>query len=701
MSARKPVGQLSEKEARAELESLATEVAEHDRLYYHDASPTASDAEYDELRRRNTEIEAQFPELIREDSPSHRVGAPVAQGFAKVVHTRPMLSLDNAFEKADIGEFIRRINRFLGRDEDAALALAAEPKIDGLSASLRYTAGRLVLGATRGDGREGEDVTANLRTVIDIPEELKDADPPAEMEVRGEVYFSRDAFFALNKMQEEAGKPVYANPRNAAAGSLRQLDASITERRRLRFFAHGWGEASALGAETYSDVLSAFARWGFAVNPLARVCETLAQALAFHAKVEAARASLAYDVDGVVFKVDRLDWQERLGAVSRSPRWAIAYKFPAERAETRIEDIRVQVGRTGTLTPVAVLAPVTVGGVVVARATLHNEDEIERKDIRIGDTVVVQRAGDVIPQVVEVVRDKRRRGARKYPFPKSCPECGSHAVRGIDPTTRETEAARRCTGGLICPAQAVERLRHFVGRNAFDIEGLGEKQILAFWRDGRVAAPGDLFRLAENDGQQGPRLAEREGWGETSAANLFAAIAARRTIELDRFVYALGVRHVGDATARLLARTYRSLVGFLAAMAAAVDRGEPAWGELLAIDGIGETVASAIVAFFAEPHNREVVADLRGEIEVSDFQAPAVASAIAEKTVVFTGTLETMTRSEAKARAEAMGARVAGSVSAKTDFVVAGANAGAKARKAAEAGVRVLSEAEWSELIGA
>ena len=701
MSARKPVKDLSEREAQAELESLATEIAEHDRRYYQDATPTASDAEYDELRRRNTEIESRFSELVRDDSPTRRVGAPAAETFAKVVHARPMLSLDNAFDQAGVVEFVRRVNRFLGRDEGAPLALAAEPKIDGLSASLRYAAGRLVLGATRGDGREGEDVTANLRTVIDIPARLDATDPPDEIEVRGEVYLSRDAFFALNKTQEEAGKPLYANPRNAASGSLRQLDASITAARRLGFFAHGWGEASALGAETYSEVLAAFGRWGFATNPLARVCQSLDEALAFHTEVASQRASLAYDVDGVVFKVDRLDWQARLGTVSRSPRWAVAHKFPAERAETRIEGIRVQVGRTGTLTPVAALAPVTVGGVVVSRATLHNEDEIERKDIRVGDTVVVQRAGDVIPQVLEVVRGKRRRGARRYRFPEACPECGSRAVREIDPATGETSAARRCTGGLICPAQAVERLRHFVGRNAFDIEGLGEKQILAFWSDGRVATPGDLFRLQENDGRESPHLAEREGWGETSAANLFAAIAARRTIALDRFVYALGIRHVGEATARLLARTYRSLDGLLAAVAAAVERGDPAWDELMSIDGIGETVAGAVVDFFAEPHNRDLVEDLRTDVSVVDFRAPAVASAIADKTVVFTGTLETMTRGEAKARAESLGARVAGSVSAKTDYVIAGASAGSKARKAAEIGITVLTETEWIELVRA
>ena len=690
---------LTEEQARDELAALAAEIADHDRRYYQDAAPLVSDAEYDELRQRNAEIEGRFPGLIRSDSPSRRVGAPAAQGFAKVVHTRPMLSLENAFDETGIREFVRRIGRFLGREEGAPLALVAEPKIDGLSAALRYEKGRLALGATRGDGREGENVTANLRTVVDIPTELTTADPPVEIEVRGEVYLRREAFIALNTAQQEAGKPSYANPRNAAAGSLRQLDAGITAGRGLRFFAYGWADVGALGAKTYWDVLGRFADWGFTVNPLARRCASLDDALAFHAEIESSRASLPYDVDGVVYKVDRLDWQDRLGTISRSPRWAIAHKFPAEKAQTRIEDIRIQVGRTGTLTPVAVLAPVTVGGVVVSRATLHNEDEIARKDIRVGDTVVVQRAGDVIPQVLEVVRKRRRRGARRYVFPDTCPECGSHAVREIDPKTGAAEAARRCTGGLICPAQAVERLRHFVSRNAFDIEGLGEKQILAFWRDSLVAAPGDLFRLGENDGRGGPRLSEREGWGETSAANLFAAIAARRTISLDRFIYALGVRHVGDATARLLARTYGALDAFLDGMAAAAERSDAAWDELLAIDGIGETVAQAMVEFFAEPHNREAVADLRALVAVADFQAPEVASAIAGKTVVFTGTLETVTRSEAKARAEALGARVAGSVSAKTEFVIAGASPGAKARKALEMGITVLTEEEWLEML--
>ena len=690
---------LNEEQAREELAALATEIADHDRRYYQDAAPTASDAEYDALRRRNAEIEGRFPGLIRGDSPSHRVGAPAAPGFAKVVHARPMLSLGNAFDETDVREFVRRIERFLGHEEGAPLALLAEPKIDGLSAALRYERGHLVLGATRGDGHEGEDVTANLRTVVDIPADLKTADPPAEIEVRGEVYLRRDDFIALNAAQQEAGKPSYANPRNAAAGSLRQLDARITAERGLRFFAYGWADVSALAPETNWDVLVMFADWGFTVNPLARRCDSVGEALEFHADIEAGRSRLPYDVDGVVYKVDRLDWQERLGTVSRSPRWAIAHKFSAEKAETRIEEIRIQVGRTGTLTPVAVLAPVTVGGVVVSRATLHNEGEIARKDIRVGDTVVVQRAGDVIPQVLEVVRKRRRRGARRYVFPDICPECGSCAVRGVDPEAGTAEAARRCTGGLICPAQAVERLRHFVSRNAFDIEGLGEKQILAFWRDSLVAAPGDLFRLEENDGRDGPRLSEREGWGETSAANLFAAIATRRTISLDRFVYALGIRHVGGATARLLARTYGALDTFLDAMAAAAGRDDAAWDDLLAIDGIGETVARAIVEFFAEPHNEEVVSDLRALVTVADFQAPEKASAIAGKTVVFTGTLETVTRSEAKARAEALGARVAGSISIKTDFVIAGASPGAKARKATELGVTVLTEEEWFELL--
>ncbi|MBM3517177.1 MAG: NAD-dependent DNA ligase LigA [Alphaproteobacteria bacterium] len=687
-------------QAARELSCLAVTIAEHDRHYYQEDAPRVSDAEYDALRRRNAAIERRFPELVRPDSPSHRIGAPPAPGFAKVRHARPMLSLDNAFTVDDVREFAARVARFLGLAEDAEIALVAEPKIDGLSASVRYEYGYLVVGATRGDGEEGENVTANLRTVIDIPHELRLGDPPAVFEVRGEVYLSHADFAALNAAQEAEGKPAYANPRNAASGSLRQLDARITASRRLHFFAHGWGEVSDLPGASYWKVLSALRDWGFATNPLGSRCVTLDEALAVYRRVEAERAGLAYDVDGVVYKIDRLDWQERLGIVSRAPRWALAHKFPAEKALTVVERIALQVGRTGTLTPVAVLTPITVGGVVVARATLHNEDEIVRKDVREGDTVIVQRAGDVIPQIVAVVRDKRPANSRPFVFPTHCPECGSIAVREHDPKTGEPEAARRCTAGLVCPAQAVERLRHFASRDAFDIEGLGEKQIAAFWRDGLIEGPVDLFMLEARDGAGRPALAEREGWGPTSAGKLFRAIRARRRIGLDRVIYALGIRHIGQTTARLLARSYGTAEAFFAAMAAAQDHASADYAELLAIGGIGETVAEALLAFFAEPRNAAVVAALREQVDILPVAPPRAGSPLAGRTVVFTGTLAAMTRSEAKSRAEALGAKVAGSVSAKTDYLIAGPGAGTKAERARALGVKVLTEEEWLALLG-
>lgn len=699
MTADAPAAELTRTSAAVELARLAAEIAHHDRRYYVDNDPSIDDAKYDALRRRNTEIEARFPQLVRADSPSARVGAPPAQGFARVAHRQPMLSLDNAFGPDDARDFVARVVRFLGLDLETPIDLVAEPKIDGLSAALRYERGVFTLGATRGDGFAGEDVTVNLRTVRGVPLRLDGENLPAVLEVRGEVYVRHEDFRALNRAQEEAGRAPYANPRNAAAGSLRQLDSTITAGRRLNFLAYGWGEASALLADSHWEMLAALRGWGFVTNPLARLCVTLDDALAVFDEIEAERTSLPYDVDGVVYKVNRLDWQDRLGTVSRSPRWAIAHKFPAERARTVLQRITIQVGRTGTLTPVAELAPVTVGGVVVQRATLHNEDELARKDVREGDTVVVQRAGDVIPQIVSAIAEKRPATAKPFVFPRKCPECGSHAVREIDPKSGKLEAARRCTGGLICPAQAVERLRHFVSRDAFDIAGLGEKQILAFWRDGLIMRPGDLFRLQQNDGE--PRLAEREGWGENSVASLFAGIAARRSVSFDRFLYALGIRHVGQTTAKLLARNYGSLETFLRAMNEARDADSVAYAELLAINGIGEVVACALVEFFAEPHNDEVIAELRGVLlQVTDYDAPTIASPIANKTVVFTGTMAAMTRGEAKARAEGLGAKVAGSVSAKTDYVVAGADAGSKARKAQELGLTVLSEPEWLELIG-
>jgi DNA ligase (NAD+) len=687
-----PVEDLSAEEAARELAALAEEIALHDRAYYQDDAPVVDDAAYDALRRRNAAIEARFPELIRDDSPSKRVGAPPAAGFAKVRHTRPMLSLGNAFSEAELAEFVGGIRRFLKElrdDPSVPLAMMAEPKIDGLSISLRYEDGRLVQGATRGDGVTGEDVTTNLRTVEDIPARLRDV--PAVFEVRGEVYMRRSEFAALNARQREAGGKVFANPRNAAAGSLRQLDPQVTAGRPLRFFAYALGEHSAPIAATQGALLQRLGAEGLPVNPLARLCPNLAAMVAYLRELEAERAALDYDIDGIVFKVDRFDWQERLGFVSRAPRWAIAAKFAAEKAETRLNAIRIQVGRTGALTPVAELEPVTVGGVVVARATLHNEDEIARKDVRVGDTVVVQRAGDVIPQIVGVVIGKRPADAAAFVFPDRCPQCGSLAVR------ESGEAVRRCTGGLICPAQAVERLKHFVSRDAFDIDGLGERHIAGFWKDRLLATPADLFRLRD----KADAIRRREGWGEKSVENLLAAIESRRRIPLDRFIYALGIRQVGQATARLLARQYGSLAAWRTAMFDAADPASDAYRDLVNIDGIGPKVAADIVAFFAEPHNLAVLDDLERELAVGDFAAPAASgSAIAGRTVVFTGTLDAMTRGEAKARAEALGAKVAGSVSTKTDYVVVGADAGSKAEKARALGVSVLSEAEWLALIG-
>jgi DNA ligase (NAD+) len=681
---------LDRAQAEAELEALAEELAAYDRAYYVEDAPLVSDADYDALHRRSAAIEARFPDLVRDDSPSKRVGAAPAEAFAKVVHRRPMLSLNNAFSDAELIEFVAQIRRFLKElsDPDEPLAMMAEPKIDGLSVSLRYENGRFVRGATRGDGSIGEDVTANLMSIADIPEAIADA--PAVLEVRGEVYMSKGDFAALNERQREAGAKVFANPRNAAAGSLRQLDPAITAERPLRFFAYAAGEQSEPIAASHHAFLARLEGLGFPVNPLARLCRNEGEMLAFYHELTDRRARLDYDIDGVVFKVDRLDWQQRLGMLSRAPRWAIAQKFEAERARTVLAEIRIQVGRQGTLTPVAVLEPVTVGGVVVSRATLHNEDEIGRKDIRQGDTVIVQRAGDVIPQVVAVVAEARLAEARPYRFPDHCPECGSLAAR------EEGAAARRCTGGLICPAQAVERLKHFVSRAAFDIEGLGARHIAAFRADGLITTPGDIFRLHRREAE----IAARPGWGARSAANLIAAIEARRRIALERFIFALGIPQVGQATARLLARHYGSLGRWRADMVAAADPVSAAYLDLDNIDGVGPSVAGDVVAFFAEPHNLAVLDDLGGEVIVEDFSAPEPgASPLAGKTVVFTGSLKTMTRNEAKARAEALGAKVAGSVSRNTDYVVIGADAGGKRAKAEALGVATLDEDEWLALI--
>jgi DNA ligase (NAD+) len=701
----KPVETLTEAEAKAELDRLARSIARHDKLYYGEDAPQIADAEYDALRQRNRAIEARFPKLTRPDSPSLRVGAAPAAAFGKIRHAVPMLSLGNAFSDADVIDFLARVRRFLGLATDAAIEVTAEPKIDGLSISLTYEQGRLVQAATRGDGSEGENVTQNVMTMRQIPHRLSGKGVPELIEVRGEIYLAHADFEKLNAAQAAAGGKVFANPRNAAAGSLRQLDASITARRPLRFFAHGWGAASRLPATTQVDVYARFKEWGLPLNPLLRLCTTTEKMLAFYRHIAGERAALGYDIDGVVYKVNRLDWQNRLGFVSRAPRWALAHKFPPQEAMTRLKAIDIQVGRTGALTPAAKLEPITVGGVVVSNATLHNEDEIARKDIRVGDMVIVRRAGDVIPQIVGVVREKRPAHAKPYRFPQRCPACGSQAVRETDEKTKRVDAVRRCSGGLICPAQAQERLKHFVSRNAFDIEGLGEKQIEAFYAEGRIRQPADIFTLQRRDASlaQGQRLADRKGSGPKSVDNLFRAIEARRRIPLERFIYALGIRHVGETTARDLARSLGTVAALRAAALGAARGGaeSESYRELDNIEGVGQAVLDALVAFFSEPHNLTALDALLAEVTVEPFLAPARgASAISDKTLVFTGTLEKMTRSEAKARAEQLGAKVAGSVSRNTDYVVAGGDAGSKLAKARELGVTVLSEDDWLRLAG-
>jgi len=711
--------QITEDEAKAELARLAKEIAEHDRRYYQEDAPTVSDAEYDALRSRNDEIEKLFPELIRHDSPSQRVGAKPAERFEKVRHARPMLSLDNAFTDEDVTDFVARVRRFLAFPQSEALTLVAEPKIDGLSCSLRYEKGELVLGATRGDGQEGENVTANVRTISDIPKKFHGSAPPDVFEVRGEVYISHADFSAMNRRQEKAGEKIFANPRNAAAGSLRQLDPAITARRPLRFFAYHWGEASELPGDTHWDMLQALKRWGFPVNPLTRRCRTVEDVLAFYQEVQHRRADLGYDIDGVVYKVDRLDLQSRLGFVSRSPRWAIAHKFPAEQAESVVERIQVYVGRTGALTPVAHIKPVTVGGVVVQNVSMHNEDEVARKDVRVGDTVVVQRAGDVIPQLVHVVLERRPKGTKPYKMPDKCPVCGSHALREINPKTGEPESARRCVNTLACPAQVVERLYHFVSRNAFDVEGLGGEFIQLLHEADLVKEPADLFTLKDHPAafhavlsSHFAAISERNAQkrGKASAAKktkdqkteyllgnkLLAAIEARRVISLDRFILSLSIPHVGETTAKLLARNFHSVKAFLDSMASghAVE-------DLDAIEGIGEVMARAIKDFFDEEHTRKAIARLLEKIEVTDVAAHTAAnSLVAGKIIVFTGTLEKMSRNEAKARAELLGAKVAGSVSSKTDLVVAGPGAGSKLAAAQKLNVNIITEDEWLALIG-
>src|SRR5882672_11134740 len=692
--ANKPVTQLTEEEAKSELARLAKEIAEHDTRYYQDDAPSIPDADYDALRQRNNDIEARFPELIRHDSPSRRVGAKPAERFDKVRHARPMLSLDNAFTAEDVRDFEARVRRFLGLSADEELALVAEPKIDGLSLSLRYEKGELVLGATRGDGAEGENVTANVRTIKDIPKRMRGRRVPDIFEVRGEVYMRHADFAAMNKRQEKAGEKIFANPRNAAAGSLRQLDASITARRPLRFFAYHWGEVSELPGKTHWENLQALKEWGFPVNPLARRCRNVDEALKFYDEAQHRRAELGYDIDGVVYKVDRLDLQARLGFVSRSPRWAIAHKFPAEQAESMVERIAVYVGRTGALTPVAHVKPVTVGGVVVQNVSMHNEDEVTRKDVRVGDTVVVQRAGDVIPQLVRVVLERRPKGAKPYKMPEVCPVCGSHATREINEKTGEPESARRCVNTLSCPAQVVERLYHFVSRYAFDIEGLGGEFIQLLHEAGLVKEPADLFTLkddpeafhgvlkqhfagisarnAEKRGKKDAKKTKEERTEYALGNKLLAAIEARREVPLDRFILSLSIPHVGETTAKLLARNFHSVDAFLKSM-----ESEHAVEDLDAIEGVGDVMARAIKAFFDEEHTREAIAHLLGQVKVTDVATHRASdSPVGGKTVVFTGSLEKMSRNEAKARAESLGAKVAGSVSKKTDLVVAGPGAG-------------------------
>ncbi|MFL5296052.1 MAG: NAD-dependent DNA ligase LigA [Phenylobacterium sp.] len=690
----KPPSDLTEAEALDALTALADEIAAHDIRYHREDAPTISDAEYDALKRRNSEIEARFPHLMRDNSPTLRVGAARSEQFAPVEHGVPMLSLDNAFSDADAAEFDARIRRFLRLDE-TPVAYTAEPKIDGLSCSIRYEQGRLAQAATRGDGRVGEDVTANVRTIGEIPHRLAGEGWPEVIEIRGEVYLGKDEFIAMNAAAEAAGQRTYANPRNAAAGSLRQIDPKVTAGRPLRFFAYAWGLHSAPFAETQWDALQALKAWGFQITPQSRRVEGLDGLLEAYQRMEAERPRLAFDIDGVVYKVDRLDWQNRLGFVSRAPRWGIARKFPAEQARTVLEAIDVQVGRTGAITPVARLKPVTVGGVVVVNATLHNADEIARLDVRVGDTVILQRAGDVIPQIVSVVAEERPKGASPYEFPSHCP-CHLHTeiVRETTASGAET-VVRRCSGEFACPFQKLAHLRHFVSRRAFDIEGLGEKQLILFTERGWLNSPADIFRLHEKRAE----LLETERFGETSVGNLLANIEARRTIGLDRFIYGLGIRHIGETTAVVMARGYGTVDAFLEAMDKVADRDPEAIEELDALDQIGEAVIEAAASYFGEDHNRAMVQDLKGELTVLDAEQPKTDTAVAGKTVVFTGALEKLTRDEAKAQAERLGAKVSGSVSKKTDIVVAGPGAGSKLKTAAELGIQVLTEDEWLALV--
>ena len=704
------VATLTKAQAKVELKRLALEIESHDKHYYQDDAPKISDADYDALRKRVNAIEARFPELVTSESPSQKIGAQPSGRFAKVQHAVPMLSLGNAFSDEDVADFVDRIRRFLKLDADEIPAIVAEPKIDGLSLSLRYENGELVRAATRGDGTIGEDVTGNARTIKDIPNTLKGRRIPAACEVRGEVYMLKQDFLILNKNQAEADDTVFANPRNSAAGSLRQKDVSITASRPLKFFAYAWGEMSELPADTQHGMLAWMDKAGFVVNPLTKLCKDIDEVLAFYRRIGEDRASLGYDIDGVVYKIDRLDWQERLGFVSRNPRWAVAHKFAAEQATTVLNGIDIQVGRTGALTPVARLAPVTVGGVVVQNATLHNEDYIkgiggdgeqlrEGRDIRIGDTVVIQRAGDVIPQVVDVLIGKRPKDAKEFHFPNKCP-CPLHTDVVREETATGEEGSRaRCSGEFACPYQKIEHLKLFVSRRAFDIDGLGEKQLQYFFDQEWVREPADIFTLQKRNSKL--KLEEIEGYGETSVRNLFAAIEERRRIALERFIYALGMRHVGETTALALARGYGSWKAFHDAGLKVAKGDEETVAEMDALDQIGDTVIKSVAAYFGESHNRGIVERLVRELdEIIDAEKPKSNSAVSGKTVVFSGSLERMTRDEAKANAERLGAKAASSVSKKTDYLIAGPGAGSKLADAKKHGVTVLTEDEWLAMIG-
>src|SRR6201986_2319370 len=702
------IAKLTKAQARVEWRRLALALEGHDKRYYQEDAPSVSDAEYDALRQRFNAIEKRFPEFVTPESPSQKVGATPSGRFKKVRHSLPMLSLDNAFAEQDVRDFVGRIERFLKLSDDQ-IAFSAEPKIAGRSMSLRYEGGELVTAATRGDGAEGEDVPANIRALEDVPDKLKGRNVPDICEVRGEVYMTKHAFLALNERQKAAGDTIFANPRNSAAASLRQKDPTITASRPLGFFAYAWGEMSAMPEDTQSGMIGWFERCGFKTNPLTKLCHSVEELIAFHRSIEEQRAELDYDIDGVVYKVDRIDWQERLGFVSRTPRWAIAHKFPAERAMTVLRDIEIQVGRTGSFTPVGKLEPVGVGGVIVQNVTLHNEDYIrgiggdgeqlrEGRDIRIGDTVVVQRAGDVIPQIVDVVIDKRPKSAKEFHFPRKCPcPLRTDVVRG-ETAAGEEEARARCTGEFACPYQKIEHLKLFVSRRAFDIDGLGEKQLQYFFDEGWVKEPADIFTLQKRNAKL--KLEEIEGYGATSVRNLFSAIESRREIALERFIYALGMRHVGETTALALARGYGSWDAFHDACMKVAKDDEDAIAEMDALDQIGDTVIASIKAYFGESHNRGIVDRLTKEVTILDAERPKSNSAAAGKTVVFTGSLEKMTRDEAKATAERLGAKAAGSVSKKTDYVVAGPGAGSKLNDAKKHGVTVLTEDEWLKLIG-